>query len=93
MVLNNDGGGIFDLLPSASLPEHESHFVTPHGVDLHALAAAAGVGYELAPDPVPFVVEEPKTTMIVEVPIDRARAVRRRKALKKAIATALAADS
>ena len=91
VVLNNDGGGIFDLLPSASLPEHESHFVTPHGIDLRALAEAAGVGYERAPDPVPFLVEEPKTTMIVEVPIDRARAVRRRKALKKAIATALAA--
>jgi len=91
VVLNNDGGGIFDLLPSASLPEHESHFVAPHGVDLRALAEAAGVGYERAPDPVPFLQEEPKQTMLVEVPIDRARAVRRRKALKKAIATALAA--
>jgi len=91
VVVNNDGGGIFDLLPSASLPEHESHFVTPHGVDLRALAEAAGVGFERAPDPVPFLLEEPKQTMIVEVLIDRARAVRRRKALKKAIASALSA--
>jgi 2-succinyl-5-enolpyruvyl-6-hydroxy-3-cyclohexene-1-carboxylate synthase len=91
VVLNNDGGGIFDLLPSAKLPEHESLFVTPHGIDLRALAEAAGVGYERLNDPVTLLQEEPKTTMILDVPIDRARAVRRRKALKKAIASALGA--
>ena len=89
VVLNNDGGGIFDLLPSAKLPEHESLFVTPHGVDLRALAEAAGVGYERLNDPVPLLQEEPKNTMILEVPIDRARAVRRRRALTKSIAKAL----
>jgi hypothetical protein len=56
---------------------------------LRALAEAAGVAYEQGPDPAPFLLEEPKLTMIVEVPIDRARAVRRRKTLKKAIASAL----
>jgi 2-succinyl-5-enolpyruvyl-6-hydroxy-3-cyclohexene-1-carboxylate synthase len=89
VVLNNDGGGIFDLLPSAKLPEHETLFVTPHGVDLRALAEATGVGYERVNDPMPLVQEEPKVTTLVEVPIDRARAVRRRKALQKAIAKAL----
>jgi 2-succinyl-5-enolpyruvyl-6-hydroxy-3-cyclohexene-1-carboxylate synthase len=92
VVLNNDGGGIFDLLPSAKLPEHESLFVTPHGADLRALAEAAGVGYERVNDPGPLLQEEPKVTTLVDVPIDRARAVRRRKALQKAIAKALSPE-
>jgi 2-succinyl-5-enolpyruvyl-6-hydroxy-3-cyclohexene-1-carboxylate synthase len=91
VVVNNKGGGIFDLLPSGALPENDALFATAHDVDLRALTAAAGIGYESGTDLASFLKQTPVATTIFEVPIDRARAVKRRKALKKAIATALSA--
>jgi 2-succinyl-5-enolpyruvyl-6-hydroxy-3-cyclohexene-1-carboxylate synthase len=46
LVVNNQGGGIFSLLPQAALRgPFERVFGTPHQVDLEAVAAAHGVPY------------------------------------------------
>jgi 2-succinyl-5-enolpyruvyl-6-hydroxy-3-cyclohexene-1-carboxylate synthase len=43
IVLDNDGGGIFDHLPVAGLaPRYEELFVTPHGLDLAPIVEAYG---------------------------------------------------
>ncbi len=98
VVPNNDGGGIFDLLPQAALPEHEWLFVTPHGLDLGALSRAAGASFERvarASDLGPAVArggEQPGVT-IVEVPIDRVLAGERRRAIRAAVREALLTNS
>jgi 2-succinyl-5-enolpyruvyl-6-hydroxy-3-cyclohexene-1-carboxylate synthase len=78
VVLNNNGGGIFSLLPQASAVEpatFERLFGTPHHVDLSAVAAAYGVGYATAAtakDLARELARPPKGLTIVEVATDRA---------------------
>lgn len=52
VVVNNDGGGIFSMLPQAG---HEAPFErvfgTPHGVEPERVAATAGIPYERVRDP------------------------------------------
>ncbi|MFI9549970.1 2-succinyl-5-enolpyruvyl-6-hydroxy-3-cyclohexene-1-carboxylic-acid synthase [Nonomuraea endophytica] len=51
VVVNNDGGGIFSLLPQAAVRDpFERVFGTPHGVDLGYVAAATGTPYTLVSD-------------------------------------------
>ena len=46
VVLDNDGGGIFEFLPVAGARDaFEEHVATPPGLDLRALAAAFGLPY------------------------------------------------
>jgi 2-succinyl-5-enolpyruvyl-6-hydroxy-3-cyclohexene-1-carboxylate synthase len=49
VVVNNDGGGIFSLLPQATAPgaapAFERVFGTPHQVDISCVAAAHGIPY------------------------------------------------
>ncbi|MGZ4188744.1 MAG: hypothetical protein ACXVD2_02705, partial [Actinomycetota bacterium] len=69
--------------------ENDALFVASHEVDLRALAGAAGIAYEHTLDPASLIAEPAKRTTLVEVPIDRARAVERRALLRDAIARAL----
>lgn len=98
VVLDNDGGGIFDLLASASLPEHERWFVTPHAGRLPRLLAASGVPVVEATTRdelrAAIAAATPRPPMrIVHVPIDRGRAQEVRAqiqvACERAAATAL----
>jgi 2-succinyl-5-enolpyruvyl-6-hydroxy-3-cyclohexene-1-carboxylate synthase len=51
VLLNNDGGGIFSLLPQAEEPEHfEELFGTPHGLDFRHAAAMYGLRHHIATD-------------------------------------------
>ncbi|GGO63611.1 2-succinyl-5-enolpyruvyl-6-hydroxy-3-cyclohexene-1-carboxylic-acid synthase [Nonomuraea cavernae] len=73
VVVNNDGGGIFSLLPQAAVRDpFERVFGTPHGVDLGYVAASTGTPYTLVEE----VTELPKALRgegprVVEVRTDR----------------------
>lgn len=46
VLLHNDGGGVFSLLPPADDPEHfEELFGTPHGLDFRPVAEMYGLTY------------------------------------------------
>jgi 2-succinyl-5-enolpyruvyl-6-hydroxy-3-cyclohexene-1-carboxylate synthase len=52
VVLNNEGGGIFDFLPvSGETDLYEEHVATPPGLDIAEVAATFGVKHTLADDP------------------------------------------
>lgn len=85
VVLNNDGGGIFHLLPVRELePVFTRFFATPHGRELGVLAEFHGLPYVNAPD-TPEGLEEAWATAgswgasgILEVTTDRAQSHARR---------------
>lgn len=97
VVVDDDGGGIFSLLPVAAHGEaagFERFFRTPHGLDLTAVARAFGartfrvesvaaLRAALAhPDATPQL-------RVIEVPLDRARDVASRKRLEAAVGAAV----
>jgi 2-succinyl-5-enolpyruvyl-6-hydroxy-3-cyclohexene-1-carboxylate synthase len=68
VLLNNDGGGIFNFLPVAGdFDVLEEHVATPHGVDFAHAAALYGLPYRLAGR----VDEEPPRGGILELRTDR----------------------
>ncbi len=74
VVLNNDGGAIFETLPQASLPEFEEVFATPHGLDFEKAAALYHVGYERPASPsrlAELVSQAPQGPRLIEVRTDR----------------------
>lgn len=51
VLINNDGGGIFEFLPIAQFGAlYERHFGTPHGIDFAALCAAYGAEHAAPQD-------------------------------------------
>ena len=75
VLANNDGGGIFHLLPQADFPEHfEKHLGTPHGLNFAKIAAAFGVDHALpeTADELGKLIATPATgPRIIEVQTDR----------------------
>jgi 2-succinyl-5-enolpyruvyl-6-hydroxy-3-cyclohexene-1-carboxylate synthase len=76
VVVNNDGGGIFSLLPQGRAVDRagfERVFGTPHGVSLRRLAAAYDVQHALASttDELAAALTERGGVRIVEVRTDR----------------------
>ncbi|MEV0587511.1 2-succinyl-5-enolpyruvyl-6-hydroxy-3-cyclohexene-1-carboxylic-acid synthase [Nonomuraea sp. NPDC050310] len=91
VVVNNDGGGIFSLLPQAALRDpFERVFGTPHGVDLGYVAAATGTPYTLVEDPSEVAKAiRGEGVRIVEVRSDREHNARLHADLREAAQTAL----
>jgi 2-succinyl-5-enolpyruvyl-6-hydroxy-3-cyclohexene-1-carboxylate synthase len=94
VVLANGGGEIFSLLPQRDLPEHEELFVTPHGLDLDALCAAAGAGHERVEHAGAFLPAVERAARaggvrVVEVAIGAARNRVRREEVRAAVAEVL----
>jgi 2-succinyl-5-enolpyruvyl-6-hydroxy-3-cyclohexene-1-carboxylate synthase len=74
VVLNNDGGGIFEFLPQAGQIEREEFealFGTPLGLEVPRIAALHGIRYARAEQPAELTPALREAPVIVEVPIDR----------------------
>lgn len=97
VVLNNDGGGIFHLLPYGSRLEEATFrrlFATPHGVPLGGLAMSMGCGHTTVDDlaeldhAVRAAWTVPGITLI-EVPTDTPTETARYHRIREAVAAAL----
>ena len=98
VVVDNDGGGIFSLLPQAQLGsrEFELLFGTPHGdgLDLRALAAASSAGYTLV-SRASALCDAVRSALgaggvqLVHVPVERARGAQLREEVRRRAAEVL----
>jgi 2-succinyl-5-enolpyruvyl-6-hydroxy-3-cyclohexene-1-carboxylate synthase len=95
VLLNNDGGGIFDFLPVAREGrDFERHVATPHGLDFAHAAALYSCGHRVARDAGDLRegVERGMTegeTAIIEVRSDRAQNVALHRRVWDSVAAAL----
>ena len=76
IVINNNGGGIFDMLPIAPFnPPFEEYFTTPQEVELNQLCVTYGVEHKLIDNwehLVPLLNPLPKTGIrVLEIPTNR----------------------
>jgi 2-succinyl-5-enolpyruvyl-6-hydroxy-3-cyclohexene-1-carboxylate synthase len=94
VVVNNQGGHVFSLLPQRDLPEHRELFVTPHAVDIGELCGAAGAGHERVERASELLPALDRATgagglNVVEVIVDAELGLRRRRELRDAVDAAL----
>ena len=93
VVLHNDGGGIFELLPQAGQlerSEFEALLATPVGLDVGKLAALHGVRHERVERIEDLRQSASAGTALIEVPVDRQADAELRRRLTAAGATAVA---
>jgi 2-succinyl-5-enolpyruvyl-6-hydroxy-3-cyclohexene-1-carboxylate synthase len=84
VVVNNDGGGIFETLPYAGkTPHFERFFSTPHGLDLAHAAALAGARFARPEDArgLRAALREASGLTVIEVRTDRREGARLRREL------------
>ena len=95
VVVHNDGGGIFDMLP---IREHEPHFTrfftTPHGLDFKHAAGLFGLRYHRLTDRVGLrhglrAALAMGGSHILEIHTDRMHNLRRRQDVAEAVADAV----
>jgi 2-succinyl-5-enolpyruvyl-6-hydroxy-3-cyclohexene-1-carboxylate synthase len=90
VLLNNGGGGIFSHLPQAQLEQFNSYWLTPTQLDFSKVANLYGLNYHLATKQSEFrpalenAITEPGLSLL-EVVIDRNRAIKRHRAWLEAI--------
>ena len=98
VVLDNDGGGLFDSLPQARhAPSYERLFVAPHGRDLARFAGFHGVEFAEVGDPGELA-EEANLRLgrggahLLRAAVDRGRDIEARRSLDAAALHALSAS-
>ncbi len=48
IVINNNGGGIFESLPIAQkVNQFREYFITPHNLDISSIVSSFGIDYQL----------------------------------------------
>ncbi|HUV30051.1 MAG TPA: 2-succinyl-5-enolpyruvyl-6-hydroxy-3-cyclohexene-1-carboxylic-acid synthase [Acidobacteriota bacterium] len=96
IVLNNNGGGLFDLLPVAEHADvFEEFFVAPHGRTFEKAAAMYDVPYERPDSAQSFTeacrgAQEDGASRLIEVMTDRQESIETHKRIREQIAKALA---
>lgn len=93
VVFNNGGGGIFEHLPQAGLPEFAAGWLTPQVIDFGHAAACFGLSYGRTDSPVEFAdlfatALTAESPTLLEVIIDRHASVRFRQTWWQAMANA-----
>lgn len=95
IVNDNDGGGIFELLPPRELGEFEKVFGTPHGRDLSRIASGCGVEVRTLPSRVEleaFLAQDLPGLSVGVMHTDRGMTRTRTEAMFQAARTRLAKD-
>jgi 2-succinyl-5-enolpyruvyl-6-hydroxy-3-cyclohexene-1-carboxylate synthase len=91
VVLNNDGGGIFEFLPQAGQIEREEFEAllgTPLGIGPEKVAAAHGIRYSRVDD-LGQLSDAGRHTGLIEIPVDRRRNVELHQRIAARVAEAL----
>jgi 2-succinyl-5-enolpyruvyl-6-hydroxy-3-cyclohexene-1-carboxylate synthase len=97
VVLDDDGGGIFSLLPVAAYGDavgFEEHFRTPHGLDLGAVSRAYGAAFSRVSSAAELRGALEKSwahpgVSVIAVPLDRDRNIAQHRALYAAVEQAV----
>jgi 2-succinyl-5-enolpyruvyl-6-hydroxy-3-cyclohexene-1-carboxylate synthase len=96
VVLDNDGGGIFSFLPIAAhgdAVDFETHFRTPHGIDLEPLCRGMGADFTRVTswEHLRAALKDALTApgvSVLAIPVDRDRNVAQFRALEAAVGAA-----